>query len=170
MPMTKSIQFSLKRSDFEIETVREKGRNFLKAHGFSDDTVQTQMTILQQLINSGRKFGNLKASKNEMTVLLLIEENAIIVEVSKPINESSFSQLDELDKTIQSMRTWGYQESFKPCATDYSESSSSNRQDFKAEGFELAKIVYDEGAVLDFYVSEDKILNLSAVRNLDGEF
>ena len=170
MPMTKSIQFSLKRGDFEIETVREKGRNFLKAHGFSDDTVQTQMTILQQLINSGRKFDNLVASKNEMTVLLLIEENAIIVEVSKLINESSSSQLDELDKTIQSMRTWGYQEPSKAYAIDCREPSGRNSQDCKVEGFELAKIVYEEGAVLDFYVSEDKILNLSAVRNLDGEF
>ena len=169
MPMTKSIQFSLKRSDFEIETVREKGRKFLKSHGFSDNTVQTQMTILQQLINSGRKFDNLVASKDEMTVLLLIEENAIIVEVSKPINESSFSQLDALDKTIQSTRTWGYQEPFKPCAID-DRQPSRNSQDFEAEGFDLARIVYEEGAVLDFYVSEDKILNLSAVRNLDGEF
>ncbi len=168
--MTKSIQFSLKRSDFEMETVREKGGNFLKAHGFSDDTVQTQMTILQQLINSGRKFDHLVASKDDMTVLLLVEENAIIVEVSKPINESLFSQLDQLDKTIQSMRTWGYQEPFKPHAIDYREPSSRNSQDLTAEGFELARIVYEKGAVLDFYVSEDKILNLSAVRNLDGEF
>ena len=170
MTMTKSIQFSLKRSDVEIEAIREKGRSFLKAHGFSDDTVQTQMTILQQLISSGSKFDNLVASENEMTVLLLIEENAIIVEVSKPINESSFSQIDELDRTIQSMRTLGYREPFKDHATDYREPSSRNSQDFMAEGFELAKIVYEEGAVLDFYVSEDKILNLSAVRNLEGEF
>ena len=170
MPMKKSIQFSLKPSDFEIETVREKGRDFLKAHGFSDDTVQTQMTILHQLISSGRKFDNLVAPKNKIKALILIEENTIIVEVSRPINESSYSRLDDLDKMIQSMRRWGYQEPFKPYAIEHRGSSRNNSQDFKTEGLELAKIVYEEGAVLDFYVSEDKILNLSAVRNLDGEF
>lgn len=170
MPMTKSIQLNLQHSDVEIETVREKGRDFLKAHGFSEDTVQSQMTILHQLISSVRKFDNLVASKSDMTVLLLIEENAIIVEVSKPVNESSYRRLDELDKTIQSMRTWRYPEPFKPCAIDDTEPINSNSQDFKAEGYELAKIVYEKGAVLDFYVSEDKILNLSAVRNLDGGF
>ena len=44
-----------------------------------------------------------------------------------------------------------------------------NSQSLEAEGFKLARIVHKEGAVLDFYLSEDSILNLSAVRNLDGD-
>ena len=56
----------------------------------------------------------------------------------------------------------------EPYKADYSR-ICNNSQDFEAEGFELAKIAYEEGAVLDFYVSEDSILNLSAVRNLDGD-
>lgn len=168
MPMTKSIQFNLKPDSPEIETVREKGSDFLKAHGFSDDTIQTQMTILHQLISSGRKFDNLTASENEMTVLLLIEKNAIIVEVSKPVDESSYSQLYELDKTIQCSRRWGYQDPFEPYAIKYRE-VCDNSQNFEAEGFELARIAYEWGAVLDFYVSEDSILNLSAVKSLDLE-
>lgn len=153
MPMTKSIRFNLKPDEYEIETVREKGSDFLIAHGFSDDTVKTQMTILHQLISSGRKFDNLMAPKKEMTVLLLVEKNAIVVEVSKPVNESSYSQLDELDKTIQSMRRWGNQEPFEPYTIACSE-ICSNSQDFEAEGFELAKIAFEEGAVLDFYVKK----------------
>ena len=163
--MTKSIRFSLKSGDDKIETVKEKGSDFLKAHGFSDDTVQTQMTILHQLISSGRKFDNLMAPENEMTVLLLIEKNAIIVEVSKPVNESSYSRIDELDKTIQSIRRWGYPDPFEPYTFKYRE-GGDNSHNFEDEGFELARIAYEEGAVLDFYVSEDSILNLSAVRNL----
>lgn len=169
MPMKESIRFNLKPDDSEIESVREKGSNFLKTHGFSDEMVQTQMTILQQLINSGKKFDNLMASENEMTVVLLIEHNAIIVEVSKPVNESSYSQLDELDKTIQWSRRWGYQNPFEPSMIRYREFGDNNSQSLVAEGFELARIAHEEGAVLDFYLSEDSILNLSAVRNLDGD-
>jgi hypothetical protein len=168
MPMTKSIRFNLKPGGYEIETVREKGSDFLKAHGFSEDTIQTQMTILHQLISSGRKFDNLMTSGNEITVLLLIENNAIIVEVSKPINESSYSQLNELDKEIQWIRSQGYPDPFEPYPIKCRE-VTDNRQNFEAEGFELARIGYEEGAVLDFYVSEENILNLSAVSNLDGD-
>ena len=168
MPMTKSIRFKLKPDGYKIETVREKGSDFLKAHGFSDDTVQAQMTILHQLISSGKKFDNLMASENEMTVLLLIEKNAIIVEVSKPVNESSYSQLNELDKAIQWIRSWGYPDPIEPYTIKCKE-VTDNRQYFEAEGLELAMIAHKEGAVLDFYVSEDSILNLSAVRNLDGD-
>ena len=168
MPMTKSIRFNLKPGGYKIKTVREKGSDFLKAHGFSDHTVQAQMTILHQLISSGRKFDNLMTSENEMTVLLLIEKNAIIVEVSKPVNESSYSQLNELDKTIQWIRRWGYHDPSEPYTIKCREITDS-RQNFEDVGFELAKIAYEEGAVLDFYVSEDSILNLSAVRNLDGD-
>ena len=166
--MTKSVRFNLKPGDYEVETVREKSSAFLKSNGFSDDTVQTQMTILHQLISSGRKFGNLMASENEMTVLLLIEKNAIIVEVSKPVHESSHSQLDKLDKTIQSIRGWGYQDFFESYAVKYRE-VCENSLNFEAEGFELARVANEEGAVLDFYVSEDSILNLSAVKNIDGD-
>ena len=166
--MTKSIRFNLKQGDYGNEMVREKGSDFLKAHGFSDDMVQTQMTILHQLISSGRKFGNLMASENEMTVLLFIEKNAIIAEVRKPVDESSYSQLNELDKTIQSIRGWGYQDPFEPYKIKNKEICRTS-QNFEAEGFELARIAYKEGAVLDFYVSEAGILNLSAVRNLDLE-
>ena len=138
MRMTKSIRFNLKPGDCEIETIREKGSDFLKANGFSDDKVQIQMTILNQLISSGMKFENLMASKYEMTVLLHIEKNAIIVEVSKPVNESSYSQLDELDKTIQSILRLGYQDPFEPYTINCRE-VTHNMQNIEAEGFELAK-------------------------------
>lgn len=85
------------------------------------------------------------------------------MEVSKPVNESSYSRLNELDKTIQWIS--GYQDPFEPYTIKLSEVSahSPNR---KTNGFELARIAYEAGAILDFYVSEDNILNLSAVRNL----
>ena len=38
-----------------------------------------------------------------------------------------------------------------------------------AYGIGLARIAYEAGAVLDFFVDEDNILNLSAVRSLNGD-
>jgi hypothetical protein len=166
--MTKSMQFNLKMGSNEMETAREKGSDFLKSHGFSDVTVQTQMTILDQLISSGRKFDNMMASETEMTVLLLIEKNSIVVEVSQPVNESSYDRLNELDKTIQLSRGWGYPDSFQ-AHTMTSREVIDSSQNVEAEGLELARMALEQGAVIDFFVSEDSILNLSAVRNFNGD-
>ena len=47
-----------------METVRQKSSDLLKSHGFSDDTVQAQMTILKELVSSGNKFGSLRANRH----------------------------------------------------------------------------------------------------------
>ena len=162
--MKKSIRFNVKPGGKDIEKAREKGSEFLKSHGLTDATVRAQMTIFNELISNGTKFGNLKPPGNEMTVLLIIDKNAVTVEVSKPVNESSYSRLNELDKTIQWIR--GYQDPFEPYTIKLSE-VYTNSPPGETNGFELARIAYEAGAILDFYVSEDNILNLSAVRNLN---
>ena len=163
MPMTKSIRFNLKPGDSGIETVRQKSRDFFKSHGVSDDTVDAQMTILKELVSSGNKFGSLRAMDSNMTVLLLIEKNLATVEVRKPVGESCLSKLDELDKTIQLIR--GYQDPFEPYIIKRRDASDKLTSD-NTEGFDLARIAFETGAVIDFYVNEDNILNLSAVRSL----
>ena len=164
--MKKSILFTLKLNDNEIDKAGKKGSNFLKSHGFSNETVQAQIMILRELINNGKKFETPSSSDSEMTVFLLVEEKAITVEVRKAVEESSQRQLNELDKTIQWIR--GYQDPFEPYMKKLREKSenSTNRD---ANGIGLARIAYEAGAILDFFVSEDNILNLSAVRSLNGD-
>ena len=165
--MKKSILFNLKLNDNEIDKAGKKGSNFLKSHGFSNETVQAQIMILRELINNGKKFETPSSSDSEMTVFLLVEEKAITVEVRKAVEESSQRQLNELDKTIQWIR--GYQDPFEPYLkklTEISEDSNSS----EANVIGLARIAYETGAILDFFVSEDNILNLSAVRSLNGDF
>lgn len=71
-------------------------------------------------------------------------------------------KLDELDRTIQVIR--GGPDPFEPyinCIQASTKLNSDNTNDY-----ELARIAYETGAVIDFYVNEDNILNLSAVRSL----
>ena len=164
--MKKSILFNLKLNDNEIDEAGERGSNFLKSHGFSNETVEAQIMILNELINNGKKFENPSSIESEITVFLLIEDKTITVEVRKAVEESYQGQLNELDKTIQWIR--GYQDPFEPymkklrAKSDFSTNSEAN-------GMGLARIAYEAGAILDFFVSEDNILNLSAVRNLNGD-
>jgi len=166
MIMKKSILFNLRLNDNEIDEAGERGSNFLKSHGFSNETVEAQIMILNELINNGKKFENPSSIESEIAVFLLIEDKTITVEVRKAVEDSYQGQLNELDKTIQWIR--GYQDPFEPyikklrAKSEFSTSSEVN-------GMGLARIAYEAGAILDFFVSEDNILNLSAVRNSNGD-
>jgi hypothetical protein len=166
MIMKKSILFNLKLNDTEIDKAGKKSSDFLKSHGFSNETVQAQIMILRELINNGKKFENPTTLETEITVFLLVEEETITVEVRQAVEESFQHQLDELDKTIQWIRVYG--DPFEPYMKKLREKSenSTNRD---ANGIGLARIAYEAGAILDFFVSEDNILNLSAVRSLNGD-
>ena len=162
--MKNSIAFKLKPRGNEIARIGEKGKKFLKSHGFSDNSVQIQIMVIRELIKSGKAFENQRPSGNEMSVHIFIEENTIIAEVRKSVCETTHdNQLQKLDETIQWIR--GYRDPYTPFMMMARE-SSQNRLDIKSNLFGLAKIAYEAGAVLDFYVSEDNILNLSAVRNI----
>ena len=135
----------------------------MRSHGVSYDAVQTQMMILRELIAKGEQFSDLQPEKNEMTVFLMVEKNSVTVEVQKPVGESSFSKLNELDKTIQLIQ--GCQDPFGPYIIKRREASAKLNGD-NVNDFELARIAYETGAVIDFYINENNILNLSAVKSL----
>ena len=165
--MENSILFNLKLNDRALEKAGKKSSSFLKSHGFSNETVQAQIKILKELINNGKKFDPPSSAKeSEISVFLLVEAEAITVEIRKAVEESSQRQLIELDKTIQWIR--GYHDPYEPYMKKLRE-ASGNLNSRKTNGIGLARIAYEAGAVLDFFVSEDNILNLSAVRNLNGD-
>lgn len=165
--MKNSIAFKLNPIGNEIAKVGEKGKSFLKSHGFSDDSVQMQIMVIRELIKSGEAFDNQRPSANEMSVHIFIEENTIIAEVRRPVNETTHNnQLQKLDEMIQWIR--GYRDPYTP-AMMIAREASDNFNDNKSNCFGLAKIAYETGAVLDFYVNEDNILNLSAVRHVSGD-
>ena len=165
--MKNSILFNLKLTEHEIEKADKKSSSFLRSHGFSKETVQAQIKILRELIHNGKKFDNPSSAKeSELSVFLLVEDKAITVEIRKAVEESSQRQLIELDKTIQWIR--GYQDPFEPYMQKVGEIRENLNQG-EANGIGLARIAYEAGAILDFFVSEDNVLNLSAVRNLNGD-
>ncbi|MGA8185741.1 MAG: hypothetical protein WB819_19100 [Terriglobia bacterium] len=164
--MDKSIEFELKYNSGETEKLEQKCTKFLKYHGCPDVTIQAQIMILRELIISGEKLDGRRSAEFEMTVHLHMENDSITVEIRKPVDESTYGKLQELDKTIQWIR--GCQDPLEPymlkqdATADTSHISGSS-------GFALARLAHEANAIIDFYVSEDNILNLSAVRNLDAD-
>lgn len=147
-----------------MQAIRAQGIRFFKSHGFLDETAQVYIMILKELIKTGQRYGGLTPSDSEMTAQLHIGKKNITVEVMNPVDPSCIDRLKDLDKTIQYIR--GYQDPFVP----YSKMSRQVLNKSFPSGSDnlgLARIAYESKAILDFFISEDNVLNLSAVKNLD---
>lgn len=142
----------------------EKIIALLKAHDCSDDFTRTQIEIIEQLIESGSHFG-MKNTKNlETMVSLRIEEGEVTVEVKRQVAESDYGKLDDLDRTIQRIR--GCQAPYRPYMANFRQVHSHTKNN-SMDSFELIRLAFDAGVDFDFYVDEEDILNLFAVRRLE---
>jgi hypothetical protein len=159
--MQTSIKINLRPDGHEIDKAGEKSSNFLKSHGFSDDAIHAQIMILTGLIHNGIRYGKFTPSKNKITAHIHIAENTITFEVKNPVDKTCFERLKELDKTIQLIR--GYQDPFEAYLLKQKE-VSQNSTGSEANGLGLARIACEGKAIVDFFVSEDNILNLYAVK------
>jgi hypothetical protein len=163
--MKNTINFNLEPKSPQIDEAGYRGSCFLKSHGFSDDTVHVPVMILKELIKNGIKYGKFSATAKEINVRIHIAEKNFTIEVRNPVDDTCSEQLKELDKTIQFIR--GYQDPYEPYAIMRGK-VSNNYLNEKSRGLGLAQIAYEGKALLDFFVTEDNILNITAVGNMAG--
>ena len=162
--MENSIRLNLKSISGDIEKAGQKSSNFLKSHGFSDEAVDTQIMILRELINSGIKYSKFTPPENDISANIFISDKTITFEVKIAVDDTCFESLKELDKTIQFIR--GYQDPFEPYLIKQ-RGDAKNPSFNDTNGSGLARVAYEGGAMLDFFVDEGNFMNLFAVRNLD---
>jgi len=164
--MKKSIEFNVKPDWDEIEKVRNESADFLQSHELSDDTIHSLSMIISELLENGIKYGNFKMMENRVVVVINIERNTVTIEVLNPVDESAFKHLSRLDKTIQWIR--GYQDPFEAYIERIKEVSKKPLNDVES-GIGLVRIAYEGKALLDFFVGENNMLNVSVVSNIEGE-
>ena len=162
--MENSMKIVLKANWDEIEKVREEGGKFLKFHGMSHDEVHSLIMIVSELIENSIKYGNFKLPNSIVSVTINISRGLITIEVINPVDKTTSSHLKRLDKTIQWIR--GYQDSFQAYIERLKEISKKPLQD-EESGLGLVRIAYEGKAILDFFVSDNDYLNVSAVTRFD---
>ncbi|MBW2582816.1 MAG: ATP-binding protein [Deltaproteobacteria bacterium] len=162
--MNKSIEFDVKPDWDEIEKVRNESADFLQSHELSDDTIHSLSMIISELIENGLKYGDFKTEGNKVVVIINVATNMITVEVLNPVDESAYEHLSKLDKTIQWIR--GYQDPFEAYIERIKEVSKKPLHDMES-GIGLVRIAYEGNALLDFFVAENNMLNVSVVSNLE---
>ncbi len=165
-PMKRSMKLTVKPNWEEIEQVRNSSSEFLRSHGFSGDAVNALTMVISELIENGIKYGNFKAPENKVFLTIHIGSRVVTVEVVNPVDETAHVHLRRLDRTIQWIR--GYQDPFQ-AYTERIRAVSKRPLHDKESGLGLVRIAYEGKSILDFFVGDDNVLNVSAVSILEED-
>ena len=165
--MKKSLKIDVKPSTGVLQDISGETGDFLKPIGFPDKTVVAQTAILKELIKNATKYGKSTSGQSSMTIRVDINADSITVELSNAIDDAALPSLQQLDKTIQFIR--GHQDPFEPYLTGITH-LCHNLKDAETDTLSLLLTAYQTNAIFDFFVSEDKKLNLSAVRSFQEDW
>lgn len=165
MPEQPSADFSIETNNNGLKAVIEESNQFLKSHGISEKTVDEQIMVLEEIVKCGTAFDNFGPSDGRTRIGINIDKEVIRIEVSRSLNDSAVSRIQELDKIIQFIN--GFQDPFDAFIKIRSDSSSPHRSHFNGDG--LARIAYEGKAMVDFFVNEHNVLKLYAIRDLRDE-
>lgn len=163
----RSMKLTVKPNWEEIEEVRNSSSEFFKSHGFPGDAVNALTMVISELIENGIKYGNFKAPENKVVLTIHIGSRVVTVEVVNPVDETAHNHLKRLDRTIQWIR--GYQDPFQAYTERIRAVSKRPLRD-EESGLGLVRIAYEGKSILDFFVGDDNILNVSAVSILEEDF
>ena len=114
------------------------------------------------LIENSMKYGIFKSPQDKVVAEILIDEKTVTAEVINPIDTNVFKHLRRLDRTIQWVR--GYQDPFEAYVERLKDVSKKPLSD-EESGLGLTRIAYEGKAIVDFFLSEENLLNVSAVSN-----
>lgn len=144
----------------EIEVVRNKCSTFFTDNSIPDDTVHAGTMVVSELLENSIKYGDFTGKKSNVDINISIGSQTITIEISNPVNEVAYDYLHTLDKTIQWIR--GFQDPFQAYVEMLKKVSRRPLGDDNS-GLGLVRIAYEGDAILDFYVNNEGILNVSAI-------
>ncbi len=148
----------------EISRAGAQGLQFLKSHRVTEPAADALFMVISELLENSLKYGVYAREGEGVTLSIRVTENQVIVEVVNPFDETCRSHLETLDRMVQWIR--GYQDPFEAYVEKLREVSRRPLQD-ETSGLGLARIAYEGGAILDFFVDETNKLNVSAVSTLE---
>lgn len=157
--MKSEFKLSILPDWVEMDNVYNAAYNFFNSYSFNPDYINMFTMITCELVENSIKYGDFH---NNMRVEIFVKilQKKIIIIVKNPVGESSEPYLHELDKTIQRVR--GFQDPYEAYIERMREISMEPFDNCKS-GLGIVRISYEGRATLDFFINEEKILNVSAV-------
>lgn len=142
-----------------IEDARGQISRFLTDQDASEDLTHAATMVFSELIENAIKYGQFRPD-DHVEAHVAISERLITIEVLHPVDPADLEHLKQLDEMIQWIR--GYQDPFEAYIQKLKEISKKPISD-KDSGLGLVRIAYEGDAILDFFIDENKKLNVSAV-------
>jgi hypothetical protein len=162
--MVKYKNFDIKPDWSEIEQVRDQSLKFFEAIGIPDGIVHSLTMVISELLENSIKYGIYAGPADKATARIDITPHSVIIQVKNPIGEQVQNHLANLDKTIQWIR--GFQDPFEAYIERIKEVAKRSLTD-EESGLGLVRIAYEGDAILDFFVDDDNILNVSAISKME---
>ncbi len=162
--MKDALRVRMKPDWEEIARTSAQAQKFLTSRRVSAQLAEALYMVICELLENSLKYGVYSGESGSVTLTVRVTESQVIVEVVNPFDESCRSHLETLDRMVQWIR--GYQDPFEAYVEKLREVSRKPLQD-ETSGLGLARIAYEGGAILDFYVDDKNQLNVSAVSALD---
>lgn len=162
--MEGSMKLEIKPLWDEVERVREESAIFLTSKGLEKDAVFSLSMVVGELVENSIKYGKQGDEKALVGISLDVSGGLVTVEVTNLVDDTAYAHLARLDRTIQWIR--GFQDPFEAYVERMKEVARRQMED-KESGLGLVRIAYEGRAILDFFLDESEILNVSAVLNLE---
>ncbi len=157
--MQNMIEFKRPPDWSEIEHGRRECDLFLESLGMNEETKDAVRMITSELIANAIQFGDFSGETTNFTCKIEHGARGILIQAWNPIPlEGMAAHLMHLDSIVQWIRGFqspvqAYLERLKIVASQPSESESL---------IGLVRIAYEGQAVLDFYIDESDLLQVSA--------
>lgn len=158
-------EFSIDPDWEEVENLRNEAENFFRDTGLPEEIVESLTMVTSELIENGIKYGSFSDRGERVRLIISLEPENITIEVIHPVDEKAYPNLTKLDRTIQWIR--GYQDPFEAFIERLREISRKPFED-ETSGLGLARIAYEGQAILDFFVNDQGLLNVSAMSPLEA--
>jgi len=155
-----AMKISLRPDWDEIEPLRLQVHDFFESHALPGNIVHSLVMVIGELLENSVKYGSYEAADSHIQVSVNIGKKIITIEVTNPIDDSNLDDLKRLDWMIQWVR--GYQDPFEAYIERLKEVAKKPLHD-KESGLGIVRIAYEGDVILDFFVSEDNLLTVSAV-------
>ena len=162
--MTPELSLKISPQWSEIPRVRRQTAAFLGDQNLHRDVVDAVAMIVCELTENATKYGNFAAREDDhIDVRVALPPGQVMVEVTNPVATSGDDNLLRLDRMVQWIR--GFQDPFEAYLQRLKELSVDSLQSTESR-LGLVRIAYEGQSVLDFYVDEDNVLAVSAMRHL----
>ncbi len=162
--MTTELELVVPSDWEEMERVYQAASDFLESRNLSSEALFRYTMVICELVENGMKYGYFRNHNDAVAVRVNVSEKTITVQVTNPVGKTTKAYLDELDRTIQWVRS--FQDPYEAYLYRM-KAISREPPDASKSGLGIVRITYEGRAALDFYLEEDNMLSVSAVAKIE---